>query len=146
MDKKTIIAIFVATFLALFTACLILNIKKQNDETPESVNIQKQEQIVDEDEQNEASTKEDISEEVAIKSSNSVHQAEKKQPSTPTTKETPIFDNIVVKEGAVVEEVEKDYGIKKEGNTIVITREFNYKSPKKYSFKDFGILDQVSTK
>ena len=57
-----------------------------------------------------------------------------------------MFNQIVVQEGSVVEEVEPDYGIKKVGDTIEVTREFKVKSPVKYSFKDFGILDKVSTK
>ena len=60
--------------------------------------------------------------------------------------ETPVFDQIVVQEGSVVEEVEEDYGIKKVGNTIEVTREFKVKSPTNYSFKDFGILDKVTSK
>ena len=33
-----------------------------------------------------------------------------------------------------------------EGPRVEVTREFKVKSPVKYSFKDFGILDKVSTK
>ena len=54
--------------------------------------------------------------------------------------EQPVFEQIVVQEGSVVEE---DCGIRKVGNTVEITREFRPKSPTKYSFKDFGILDNV---
>ena len=65
---------------------------------------------------------------------------------TVKNEETPVFDQIVVQEGSVVEEAEPDYGIRKVGDTVEITREFKVKSPVKYSFKDFGILDKVTTK
>ena len=63
-----------------------------------------------------------------------------------TANEPTIDDKVVVQEGSVVEEAEPDYGIRKVGDTVEVTREFRIKSPIKYSFKDFGILDNVEVK
>ena len=50
------------------------------------------------------------------------------------------------KEYIILKEEDIDYGIyKEEGtNNVVITKEFSSKSPKKYSFKGFGILDEIT--
>lgn len=146
MDKKTIITIIIATILALVSAFLILN-KNTTEKSVENVSTQQEET---------STTKEDIviDEEMFVKE---VEQTEKttetEKKSKPTknmvksqTSQTPVFDQIVVQEGSVVEEAEPDYGIRKVGDTVEITREFKVKSPVKYSFKDFGILDKVTTK
>ena len=146
MDKKTIITIIIATILALVSAFLILN-KNTTEKSVENVSTQQEET---------STTKEDIAidEEMFVKE---VEQTEKasetekvskpaKNVVKPQTSQTPVFDQIVVQEGSVVEEAEPDYGIRKVGDTVEITREFKVKSPVKYSFKDFGILDKVTTK
>jgi hypothetical protein len=59
--------------------------------------------------------------------------------------EEKVVDNIL-KEVSIVEEV-PDYGIMKdEDGNFVITRAFKAKSPEKYSFRDFGVIDKVSSK
>ena len=59
--------------------------------------------------------------------------------------EEKVVDNIL-KEVSIVEEV-PDYGIMKdEDGNFVITRAFKAKSPDKYSFRGFGVIDKVSSK
>lgn len=145
MDKKTIITIIIATILALISAFLILN-KNTTKKSVENVSTQQEEASIakedipnDEEIFEEAEQKEETSatEKVSMPTKNIVK---------PQTNQTPVFDQIVVQEGSVVEEAEPDYGIRKIGDTIEITREFKVKSPVKYSFKDFGIIDKVTTK
>ena len=59
--------------------------------------------------------------------------------------ETPNFDQIVVQEASIIEEVE-DYGIFKDEKTgvVEITRDFKQKSPTKYSFDYFGLVNNIS--
>lgn len=145
MDKKTIITIIIATILALISAFLILN-KNTTQKSIENVSTQQEEASIakedipnDEEISEEAEQKEETSatEKVSMPTKNIVK---------PQTNQTPVFDQIVVQEGSVVEEAEPDYGIRKIGDTVEITREFKVKSPVKYSFKDFGIIDKVTTK
>ena len=145
MDKKTIITIIIATILALVSAYLILN-KNTTDKLLENVSTPQEEVSITEEPT--------IDKEIATKEfeqTKETSEAEKALKQTknavkPETSQTPVFDKVVVQQGSVVEEAEPDYGIKKVGDCVEITREFKVKSPVKYSFKDFGILDKVSTK
>lgn len=149
MDKKTIVTIIIATIFALIATFVIF--KKNTTVTSENQDMQQQEIIVKEDK----SPAEDLQETAKTEDIDTVEKAPTlKKITKPNTKNAtkneitnePAFDKVVVQEGSVIEEVEEDYGIKKVGNIIEVTREFKIKSPTKYSFKGFGILDNVSTK
>ena len=153
MDKKTIITIIIATIFALIATFVIF--KKNTTTTTENINVpQQQEEVVNTEETNDENAQSEIVAEENIEENKTEKTPVVKsvtKPAQDTTiknnaDETPVFYQIVVQEGSVVEEVEEDYGIKKVGNTIEVTREFKVKSPTNYSFKDFGILDKVTSK
>lgn len=151
MDKKTIITIILATLLALISACFILKKDTKEPSDLETQNIQQQEEIVSEEKANlieDAKNEEiidDSKDEKTLKPLSSY--SNKPAKNVQETPAKPVFEQIVVQEGSVVEEVEKDYGIRKIGeNSFEITREFNFKSPNKYSFKGYGVLDETSSK
>lgn len=150
MDKKTIITVILATVLALLFACVILNKKTNSEQINQQVSQQEKVVVLDEASVEEENLVEDNAtnlneESEKAKNSASIQPIKTNTVKSSTNKE-PVFNKIVVQQGSVVEEVEQDYGIKKVGNTIEITREFKVNSPIKYSFKDFGILDKVTTK
>ena len=146
MNNKTIITIVLAAILALISAFLILN-KITSEKVLEEVNTSQPKRVVAEEvlnENEENAELEDIKQEEVKKNEatvTSLNKTAKKTANVPS-----IDDKVVVQEGSVVEEVEQDYGIRKVGDTVEVTREFRIKSPIKYSFKDFGILDNVEVK
>ena len=146
MNKRTIITIIIATILALIFALLFLN--KNETETVENKTVIPEEVVVQEETVDEQKTEDLEEKNIEEKPVQQVVKTYSKPSAQKTVKneETPVFDQIVVQEGSVVEEAEPDYGIRKVGDTVEITREFKVKSPVKYSFKDFGILDKVTTK
>lgn len=150
MDKKVFLTVFIAALFALLVAFVFIKNSNNADMPAKESNQVKEEVVAEEDskeevvvdfEENLDNQKNEVS---SLKSQDVKKDAV--QPKGVVKQETPVFDQIVVQEGSVVEEVEPDYGIKKVGDTIEVTREFKVKSPVKYSFKDFGILDKVSTK
>ena len=146
MNNKTIITIVLAAILALISAFLILN-KITSEKVLEEVNTSQPKRVVAEEvlnENEENAELEDIKQEEVKKNEatvTSLNKTAKKTANVPS-----IDDKVVVQEGSVVEEVEQDYGIRKVGDTVEVTREFRIKSPIKYSFKDFGILYNVEVK
>ena len=155
MNNKSIITVVLAIILALLCACLMMKKDEINkplsNETISNVSQQekKQEESVSE------LKKEEI--EVSKDSSDKILQPEKKlkekpiinktivNDSQPPILEEKVVDNIL-KEVSIVEEV-PDYGIMKdEDGNFVITRAFKAKSPDKYSFRGFGVIDKVSSK
>ena len=146
MDKKTIITIVLATLLALVTAFLVLN--KNTTAIQNENNINQQEETIVENET--------ITEIEKIDSENSVEEIKKDEkvlkptastkPVKSIVKDVPAEDKTIVQEASITKDAEPDYGIRKVGDTVEITREFEVKSPIKYSFKDFGILDNVTVK
>lgn len=155
MDKKMLLTILIAALLALLTTFIIIK-KSEYSSLPE-VQKQVQEETILSEEKNVSGNEEPVKEEANEEDNKEADVLNKKaiqsqnvQKKTEVSKEVKVQkqleERVVVQEGSVVEEVEKDYGVKKVGDTIEVTREFKFKSPTKYSFKDFGILDKVSTK
>ena len=156
MDKKTLITIILAAILALVSAFVLL--KRNNTEVTKPAQIPIETKVEKDFVSEEKTTLEediqkDTLEQTSEKASSVIKLFDKKQIQTNSTQnlveeviEQPIFDNIVVQEGSVIKEVEEDYGIKKDGDIIEVTREFRLKTPVKYTFKGFGFLDSVTTK
>lgn len=155
MNNKSIITVILAIILAL--VCAFLMMKKDEINKPISdkaiLNTSQQEQIqeeaVNELRQEEIKASED--------SNDNFLQSEKILKEKPIINKTIINDSQslvleenavdnILKEVSIVEEV-PDYGIMKdEDGNLVITRAFKAKSPDKYSFRGFGVIDKVSSK
>ena len=149
MDKKTIITIVLATLLALVAAFIILN--KNTTAVQNENNTNQQEEIIVEDETSSETEKienknSEEEEEEIKKDEKALRPTASTKPVKSIIKEAPSEDKTIVQEASITKDAEPDYGIRKIGETIEVTREFKVKSPTKYSFKDFGILDNVSTK
>lgn len=155
MNNKSIITVVLAIILALLCACLIIkkdeinkplsnetisNVSQQEQKQEEAVNELKQEKIeVSKDSSDKILQPEKILKEKPIINKTIVND------SLPPILEEKVVDNIL-KEVSIVEEV-PDYGIMKdEDGNFVITRAFKAKSPDKYSFRGFGVIDKVSSK
>ena len=148
MDKKITITVIIAIFLALISAFLIS--RKTTTVTNPKKNIESTQEVFVEENSLKENTVEETeevkSDENFVSPNKSVKSANYpviKPMEKPIKIEEPTFDNVVIQEGSVVEEVE-DYGVKKVGDTVEVTREFKLKSPTKYSFKDFGFLETVT--
>lgn len=155
MNNKSIITVVLAIILALLCACLMMkkdeinkplsnetisNVSQQEQKQEEAVNELKQEKIeVSKDSSDKILQPEKILKEKPIINKTIVNDSQ------PTILEEKVVDNIL-KEVSIVEEV-PDYGIMKdEDGNFVITRAFKAKSPDKYSFRGFGVIDKVSSK
>ena len=154
MNKKILITVFIATLLALL--CAFMFLKKDNKEKQELEIPQKgvnQEEVIDDstpvldDNVNEDSVD---SQNVDVNTSiykpvneNNVKTFSKVIKEDKTTETTSYEEKSIVQEGGVVQEVE-DYGVRtNEDGLVEVTREFRMKSPRKYSFVDFGFLEKV---
>jgi hypothetical protein len=155
MNNKSIITVVLAIILALLCACLMMKKDEFNkpisDETISNISQQEQiqEDAVSEFKQEEIKASEDYNDNFL--------QPEKTLKEKPITNKTIINDSQspvleekavdnILKEVSIVEEV-PDYGIMRdEDGNFVITRAFKAKSPDKYSFRGFGVIDKVSSK
>ena len=155
MNNKSIITVVLAIILALLCVCLMMkkdeinkplsnetisNVSQQEQKQEEAVNELKQEKIeVSKDSSDKILQPEKILKEKPIINKTIVNDSQ------PPILEEKVVDNIL-KEVSIVEEV-PDYGIMKdEDGNFVITRAFKAKSPDKYSFRGFGVIDKVSSK
>ena len=147
MNQKTAITITLAIVLALICALLMFKTNKEDIPQSEVLNKESSQVILQDEEKNEENSEKHVN---SIDDSNKINQSEKDIAKTiPVEKqkiiESPNNENII-HEASVVEEV-PDYGIAKDSNgDIIITREFGKKSAIKYSFRDFGTIDKISTK
>ncbi len=143
MDKKVFLIIVLAAVVAIVLAYFIAGTKKDF----KNQSIVKDNVILEE-------VKEDP-QQVLDMELNKVENSQvevKKVVKQPLSIQPPVVKPINVEEELVktkleasIEEETIDYGIYKEegSNNIVITRNFNAKSPTKYSFKGFGFIDKV---
>lgn len=148
MNSKSIITIIIAILLAFI--CSLFFMKK--DTTPVSIYNENQEQVqkvilnegqIKETEKELLKEAKSMLDKVSTKEDSLVENIVKKE-ELKSFAGQPVLDN-VVQEASIVEEV-PDYGIiKDENGNIIITRPFG-KYQIKYSFRDFGIIDKVSTK
>ena len=151
MDKKKIfVVILLGAILALISALTFIKPKQSKvfdnnesttvvEEIVNSENMESKAQNFDSQLDNdivETATQEKAKD-TNIKSP--VLNAEKK-----FEQETPIFEDLKVEEDVTkIEEAGVSFidpGVIDENGIIVVTRDFKIKSPKKYSFKDFGVL------
>ena len=154
MNKKILITVFIATLLALL--CAFMFLKKNNIEVPEldaPQNEIKQEEIINNSEQvleEKASEASVDSQKVDANVStykpvnkNNVKTFSKIVKENEATEATSDEEKSIVQEGGIVQEIE-DYGVRtNEDGLVEVTREFRMKSPRKYSFVDFGFLEKV---
>ncbi len=145
MDKKKALLIVLLAALLAFVIAYLIKPREEKElpeikqSTIEQVETSSIEETPQEDESTELlkeTNKSPVLTEVKeVKKSNVVSKSEKVQP---------VFDKLEVKEEiSKIEEASvyfEDPGIINENGTIVVTRDFKIKSPRKYSFKDFGVL------
>jgi hypothetical protein len=146
MDKKKAVLVIILALLLAFTVAML--IKPKQIKTIPALN-QKEELITE----TEAPVVENS--EVLKNEDNSNIKIETTITEKPITKfidkttvepqeQTPFFEKLQVQEETTkVEEAGvsfDDPGIINENGVIVVTRDFKIKSPRKYSFKDFGVL------
>lgn len=137
MNKKTLIVIILAILLAFVVALLSNN--KQEDSTSITEEIKQEEILLEE---NTTNTVEKISNETLQQTSKDNTKPINIKPVQTLTE--PLVEKVTIQEATIIQEAEPDYGIKKLDNgDIEITREFKYKSPTTYSFKDFGFLYRI---
>lgn len=146
MNIKSLITILLAILLAFLCAFFVFKKDK-------NVNfVEKTQQVIQEvmEEQTNAEDKlikeeKEFSKTEEIKNEKSVVFKKNNEVVVEDFTEKPIVENIV-QEASIVEEV-SDYGIMKdEDGNIIITRAFSPKTKYKYSFRDFGVIDKVSSK
>ena len=147
--EKSIIIIFFAIVLALICSLLIFKPNKPKIQSNESLYENTSQILLKESEKN--------IEDVGLINNEPVSDGEpvvpKIQSSFSEKKILQEKQNVseqskeeIIHEASIIEEV-PDYGlIKDEQGNIIITREFGKKSSIKYSFRDFGVIDKVSTK
>ena len=146
MDKKKAVLVIILALLLAFAVAIL--IKPKHMETIPTLN-QEQEQVI---EMNVSGIEENIE---VVEDKNVKEKPEettiKKVIVKPIDKtvskaqnQAPVFERLQVKEEASkVEEASvsfEDPGIIDKHGTIIVTRDFKIKSPRKYSFKDFGVL------
>lgn len=158
MNKKSFLIILLAALVAFISAFFISNVIQDKNELP---NISDLEQIGTDNDTVEKSIQDNTlnNEETAADTKSSVEtQATVKAQQKTATKE--IKKQISKEEKVInssnaeslqktlevsIEEETVDYGLYREEGTgnIIITRHFSSKSPTKYSFKGYGIIDKV---
>lgn len=154
MNNKSIITVVLAIILALVCACLMMKKEENKPISDETIsNISQREQIQEESiselKQEKITVSEDSNDkflqpEKILKEKPIINKTIINDSQSPVLEEK-VVDNIL-KEVSIVEEV-PDYGIMKdEDGNFVITRAFKAKSPEKYSFRGFGVIDKVSSK
>ena len=154
MNNKSIITVVLAIILALVCACLMMNKEENKPLSDETIsNISQREQIQEESiselKQEKITVSEDSNDkflqpEKILKEKPIINKTIINDSQSPVLEEK-VVDNIL-KEVSIVEEV-PDYGIMKdEDGNFVITRAFKAKSPEKYSFRGFGVIDKISSK
>ena len=152
-NKKKILVILLALLLALAVSLIMhpKQIKKEKsiennqieetiiDISSESLNKNEVIEEIQETSQEEISINESkLTDKKIIDKINESKKVDSKK------EEAPIFKKLEVKEEtAKIEEAGisfEDPGIINDNGVIVVTRDFKLKSPRKYSFKDFGVL------
>lgn len=160
-NKKKILVILLALLLALAVSLIMhpKQIKKEKsiennqieetiiDISSESLNKNEVIEEIQETSQEKVSiteAKSKLTDKKIINKTNDTNKVDSKK------EEAPIFEKLEVKEEtAKIEEAGisfEDPGIINDNGVIVVTRDFKLKSPRKYSFKDFGVLAEPPVK
>ena len=143
MNNKRLIIFIIALILAL--VCALFISKKDSEVAEKLLPDEVKEEAVVNNEVEEKFEENSIQNEVLTKIEKVFNQKEENQKVDLSSqeKENVYSEENIVHEVGVIEEVE-DFGIRKDSNGLVeITREFKLKSPTKYSFVDFGVLEKV---
>ena len=158
-NKKKILVILLALLLALAVSLIMhpKQIKKEksleNNQIEETIidisseSLNKNEEI----EEIQETSQEDISiNENKLTNKKIINKINDSKKVDSKKEEAPIFEKLEVKEEtAKIEEAGisfEDPGIINDNGVIVVTRDFKLKSPRKYSFKDFGVLAEPPVK
>lgn len=135
MDKRKIfLVIFLAALLAFLTVVFVF----KRDVKSELPNLNEQEEAVLQDEEEVDSVELQQQQEDVVKTESPVVKEKVVATQAPVIKHLKVEE--VVEEISQAEEKTEDAGVIKDSdsNAIVVTREFKYKSPAKYSFVGFG--------
>ena len=149
MDKKKSILIIILALIMALVVALMIQPKRTTplelkDNQKEGTIFESSTSVNEEDIKEEPET---VNEEKIIEEKASANKQENKnttKATSTTNLDTPTFERLEVKEE--INKVEEagvsfdDPGIINDNGVIVVTRDFKLKSPRKYSFKDFGVL------
>ena len=155
MNIKPIITITIAILLALLCSLFVF---KNNINNPTELNFKNEkiefiennvseDFIIDSSKEVQAEITEKVSKNETPKNDSDTTQKLKSESTKAIEKNIKIetLSNNSFHEASITEEV-PDYGIMKDENgNIIITRSFKTTSPVKYSFRDFGIIDKISS-
>ncbi len=145
MNNKSILTILIAVLLALF--CSMVLIKKEKNVQNTDIKAVEQEKIeVITDTLNNDKPEIYQEEETFLVNEKEKSQTvvEKKEFVKNEIKVVEKAEENYIQEASIVEEV-PDYGIVKDDNGFIfVTREFKTISPKKFYFKDFGVIEKIS--
>lgn len=151
MNNKKVLIIAIAALLAIFVAFFIAQKKSSYNQledkpeivTSEDVNLDKSSLDESTLETNKEAEKPEILSNITAKEKKDISY-NTKQITTQKESNLPTFTKLELREEQ--KQIEKvgitfdDPGIHNDNGTIVVTRDFKIKSPRKYSFKDFGVL------
>ena len=158
MNKKSFLVILLAALVAFISAFFISNVIQNKNEKP---NISDSEKIETNNDTIEKSIQDNAlnDEETATNNETTVEtqtttKAQQKAATKEIKKYIPKEEKVINSSNAEslqktlevsIEEETVDYGLYREEGTgnIIITRHFSSKSPTKYSFKGYGIIDKV---
>ena len=146
MNNKSIMTVIVAMLLALLCTVLVFN-KKEVKQIPNTSTeiIEKNNEIPLEESTIEVKAEKNVELKKEEKASDFISTSLKKEEKVLENKKAENVIENTMQEASIIEEVQ-DYGIMKDENgNIIVTRTFG-KYPIKYSFRDFGIIDKVTTK
>lgn len=150
MNNKKVLIILIVTLLTIFAAFFITQKSSYNQledkpeiVTSEDINLDKSSLDESTLETNKEAEKPEILSNITAKEKKDISY-NTKQITTQKESNLPTFTKLELREEQ--EQIEKvgitfdDPGIHNDNGTIVVTRDFKIKSPRKYSFKDFGVL------
>lgn len=158
MNKKSFLVILLAALVAFISAFFISNVIQNKNEKP---NISDSEKIETNNDTIEKSIQDNAlnDEETATNNETTVEtqtatKAQQKTATKEIKKYIPKEEKVINSSNAEslqktlevsIEEETVDYGLYREEGTgnIIITRHFSSKSPTKYSFKGYGIIDKL---
>ena len=158
MNKKSFLVILLAALVAFISAFFISNVIQNKNEIPDisdsekiEINNDTIEKSIQDNALNDEETAADTKFSVETQTST---KAQQKTATKEVKKYIPKEEKVINSSNAEslqktlevsIEEETVDYGLYREEGTgnIIITRHFSSKSPTKYSFKGYGIIDKV---
>lgn len=146
MDKKKSFCVIIISAVLAFAVALLLKPKQENipDLIENNAPAKIEEKVTNTEisdtaqELEEPKFTENSAREVQKNKNTSIEQTVDKKEEAPIFKKLQFEEDVTKVEEASVSF--DDPGIINDNGVIVVTRDFKIKSPKKYSFKDFGVL------